>query len=66
MAASKIPPPQSDRGARDAELARRGEQVIQALSRVRPAGGGAAARKAPSWAHALLDLLWDLLFPPPL
>jgi hypothetical protein len=50
------PPPKSDRGTFD----QRGEQLLQAVSKLRGAGGGGAqARGAPRWFHKLVDAVWD-------
>lgn len=59
MAEPRIPPTKPGTGGGSAETAKRGEQVIQALSRVKPAGGP-AARPAPPWVHKLVDILWDI------
>jgi len=57
MAESRIPPPTEAKP----DLARRGEEVIRALSQVKPGGGGGgAARSAPPWVHKLVDILWDV------
>jgi hypothetical protein len=41
----------------DQELQRRGDELVSLLKRTHQ-GGGSAARKAPKWAHDLLDWLW--------
>jgi hypothetical protein len=46
----------------DRELQRRGEELVKLIERARPVKPAAARGPAPKWAHALLDLLWDLLF----